>query len=158
MIAHAHQRLFHRRKLRIGAPPRRQFRRCRFYEAAQFKQIADKGRVGFSREHPGEHLRVQHIPADARQDARARLGSAFQHALCHQNAHRFPIGCAGYAQPFGGLDLAFENIAGLVDSRDDGGAKLPGNGLMDAKPAFLMSELAFGWMPVFPPQCHAPFV
>ena len=140
---HLGQRRVHDRQLIVGAAARGKFGRRRLDHAAQLEQVADEGAVGFAGEHPGEHFGVEHVPARARQDAGAGLRAAFQHALGDQDADRLAIGGARYAKAFRRLDLALEQVAGLVPAGQDGGAHVAGDRLVNAERAFVRRELAF---------------
>ena len=124
MAAHRGQRILHDAQILLVAPHRRQPRCCRLDDGAQLEQVAHELDVGFAGKGPGQHFRVQQVPAIARQHAGARLGPAFDQPLGGQHLDRLAIGAARYFQFLGKGDFARQRVAGLILAGQDRHAQL----------------------------------
>jgi hypothetical protein len=149
VLSHGRQSRLHGLQVCQGAPFGGE--RCggRLDNGTQLEELADEVDVGFCREGPGKHFRIEQIPACPGQDPRARLGSALDQTLGDQNLNGLPIGSAGHAQRLGKFHLSGEGAAGGVLAGKDGRSQPVGNLVMQPSP---------GACPRFAPQATSRLV
>lgn len=101
LCPHDLERAMHLTNMVFRSPRRGHGGGGRLDQAAQFEQLPNEARVGLAgKKHPGEQIRVEHVPASTRCDVGARLRTTFQQPLGGENTHCLAIGRPGDLQRF----------------------------------------------------------